>query len=335
MNDLTGIALTRSKSWLASLPEVPRPPTLVTTDPDSARLFAEGQSAGVVLKPALGSGGRGHGYSDPARVPRAMVDVTRAQAGPVVAVQGYLPEAENGEKRVFWVDGRIVGGYLRKRAPGAFHHNLQRGGLPEPTAITEVDRAICSAIGPHLRRNGIVIAGLDIIGGTRGNTFLTPAASTTPRPSGNKSYAFTAAQTLQLITGSGTHLRSSTREQRRTDKDDGASALGTLTRKQVQDAIRRGNSLVGADLRGVDLNGISFDNVDLTRAKLADTNLTRCSFNGANLTHASMWHANLKDACLDQATLEGTDLDFANLDGCTVKAAREEGHLPAESDFDG
>ena len=101
---------------------------------------------------------------------------------------------------------------------------------------------------------------------------------------------------------------------RRTDKDDYSSALGTLTRKQVQDAIRRGNSLVGADLRG--------DNVDLTRAKLADTNLSRCSFNGANLTHASMWHANLKDACLDQATLEGTDLDFANLDGCTVKGAR-------------
>ena len=109
---------------------------------------------------------------------------------------------------------------------------------------------------------------------------------------------------------------------RRTDKDDYSSALGTLTRKQVQDAIRRGNSLVGADLRGVDPNGISFDNVDLTRAKLADTNLTRCSFNGANLTHASMWHANLKDACLDEATLEGTDFDFANLDGCTVKGAR-------------
>ena len=109
---------------------------------------------------------------------------------------------------------------------------------------------------------------------------------------------------------------------RRTDKDDYSSALGTLTRKQVQDAIRRGTSLVGADLRGVDLNGISFDNVDLTRAKLADTNLSRCTFHGANLSHASFWHANLKDASLDQATLEGTDFDFANLDGCTVKGAR-------------
>lgn len=202
VNDPTGIALTRSKSWLASLPEVPRPATLVTSDPESARLFAEGQPEGVVLKPALGSGGRGVTMvKDPARVPRALVDVSRAQAGPVV-VQGYLREAEYGEKRVFWVNGRIVGSYLRKRAPGAFHHNLQRGGIPEPTAITEVDRAICSAIGPHLRQNGIVIAGLDIIGGAlvECNT-LNPGGIHYAEAFREQDAPSIAAQTLQLITG--------------------------------------------------------------------------------------------------------------------------------------
>jgi glutathione synthase len=165
VNDPTGIARTRSKSWLASLTDVPSPPTLITSDPQSARSFAEGQANGVVLKPALGSGGRGvQMVKNPRDVSRAMADAARAAAGPVV-VQGYLTEADAGEKRVFWVDGQIVGGYLRKRAPGAFHHNLQRGGLPERVDITETDRAICNAIAPHLRRNGIVLAGLDIIGG--------------------------------------------------------------------------------------------------------------------------------------------------------------------------
>ena len=87
----------------------------------------------------------------------------RGQPGPTV-VQGYLPEADDGEKRIFWVDGHIVGGYLRKRAPGAFHHNLQRGGQPEATEISESDKKICDAIAPHLKRNGVAIAGLDIIG---------------------------------------------------------------------------------------------------------------------------------------------------------------------------
>ena len=59
VNDPIGIARTRSKTWLAALTNVPRPPTLITSDGDSARLFAEGQSHGVVVKPAMGSGGRG------------------------------------------------------------------------------------------------------------------------------------------------------------------------------------------------------------------------------------------------------------------------------------
>ena len=75
---------------------------------------------------------------------------------------------------------------------------------------------------------------------------------------------------------------------RRSDQDDYSTAMGTLTRKQVQDAIRRGNSLSGVDLRGVDLNGISFNNTDLSSAKLAEANLTRCTFAGADLSNASL-----------------------------------------------
>jgi len=117
-------------------------------------------------------------------------------------VQGYLPAADEGEKRVFWVNGKIVGGYLRQRAPGAFHHNLQRGGQPVATAITEVDRAICSAIGPHLRRNGIVLAGLDIIGGAliECNT-LNPGGIHYAESFCSKDDTSIAAHALQLITG--------------------------------------------------------------------------------------------------------------------------------------
>ena len=202
VNDPTGIARTRSKTWIASLREVPRPPTLVTSDPDSARLFAEGQPEGVVLKPALGSGGRGvQRLRDPSRIAGAMRDLTRAQPGPVV-VQGYLPAADEGEKRIFWVNGKIVGGYLRKRAPGAFHHNLQRGGMPEPVDVTEVDQAICHALAPHLVRNGIVLAGLDIIGGAliECNT-LNPGGIHYAESFCAEDEPSIAAHAVQLITG--------------------------------------------------------------------------------------------------------------------------------------
>lgn len=203
VNDPTGIARTRSKTWLASLSDVPSPPTLVTSDPTSARMFAENHPGGVVVKPALGSGGRGvMMIRQASRVPAAVLDVARAQPGPVV-VQAYLARADEGEKRIFWVNGQIVGAYLRKRAPGAFHHNLQRGGQPEPTDITAMDRALCAAITPHLTRNGIVLAGLDIIGDTliECNT-LNPGGIHYAETFRGRDADSIAALTLQLITRS-------------------------------------------------------------------------------------------------------------------------------------
>ncbi|MGB0639324.1 MAG: hypothetical protein ACPGTU_08330 [Myxococcota bacterium] len=164
INDPAGVARTRSKAWLATLRDVPKPLTLVTTDPASATLFAENQPDGVVIKPSLGSGGRGvRLVLNPRKVERTFCEVRRQVPGPVV-IQSYLPEADHGEKRVFWVDGEIVGTYLRTRAPGVLQHNVQQGGTPVAAELSESDIAICEAIGPHLKRNGIVIAGLDIIG---------------------------------------------------------------------------------------------------------------------------------------------------------------------------
>jgi glutathione synthase len=79
-------------------------------------------------------------------------------------IQRYLPEAEQGEKRLVWVDGDVLGGYLRRRAEGEFRHNLKRGGVAEATDITDQDRAIAARVSDALRRAGIRIAGLDVIG---------------------------------------------------------------------------------------------------------------------------------------------------------------------------
>ena len=166
-NDPTGIVRTRSKAWLPTLPDIPTPKTLVTRDLASARLFAENLGADVVLKPVIGSGGHGvrrvkQGHRR--GLEQAFGALQRHHATPVV-VQAYSPAASLGEKRVFCVDGKIVGAYLRERAPGAFLHNLQQGGTPTACHVSDADQRIVDAIGPHLARNGIRITGLDIIGG--------------------------------------------------------------------------------------------------------------------------------------------------------------------------
>ncbi len=168
VNDPAGMALTRSKAWLATLAGVPRPRTVVTRSLQGVRMFAAELDGPVVIKPAMGSGGRA--VSLVPRGQRAALQAAWRQAtatgdGMVVA-QEYLPAAESGEKRLVWMDGEILGAYLRQRGAGEFRHNLRQGGQPIATTIDDTDRRIARVLRPHLERNGIRIAGLDIIGGT-------------------------------------------------------------------------------------------------------------------------------------------------------------------------
>jgi len=97
-------------------------------------------------------------------VETAVAQILQQGDGYVVA-QAYLPEASEGEKRLLWVGGRLLGAYRRMRAPGEFRHNLKHGAKPEACELTESDFAIEQAIRPHLRRTGVWFAGLDVIGG--------------------------------------------------------------------------------------------------------------------------------------------------------------------------
>lgn len=167
VNDPTGMARTHTKSWLAALPDVPIPRTIVTRSRASAHLFAGNLDGDAVVKPARGSGGRdvmrvSHGQ--PQLLDAALDKMQAAHGRGAFIVQAYEPDADQGEKRLFWVDGQILCAYLRLRPDGGFHHNLRQGGRPAQCEMTESDRAISAAIGPHLLRNGIRIAGLDVIG---------------------------------------------------------------------------------------------------------------------------------------------------------------------------
>ncbi len=165
-NDPGTLMLTGHKGYLATLDGVPRPATMVTRSRATARLFAEGQAHGVVIKPARSSGGRGvslvpqprkqHGFD-------GAFDAARRLGDGYVVVQEYLPGAAAGEKRLVWLDGEVIGGYLRGRAPGDFRHNLARGGTPQACAITPQDHELVSSISPFLLRDGVWLAGLDVI----------------------------------------------------------------------------------------------------------------------------------------------------------------------------
>ena len=80
-------------------------------------------------------------------------------------VQAFLPTVSEGDKRIVLVDGEVAGAINRKPGEGEFRSNLAQGGSAEAAGLTAREEEICAAMGPELKRRGLVFVGIDVIGG--------------------------------------------------------------------------------------------------------------------------------------------------------------------------
>ena len=80
-------------------------------------------------------------------------------------VQPFIPEVSEGDKRIVLVDGEVTGAINRVPGKGEFRSNLAQGGYAEATTLTAREEEICAAMGPELKRRGLVFVGIDVIGG--------------------------------------------------------------------------------------------------------------------------------------------------------------------------
>ena len=141
------------------------PPTLVTRSVDEVRSFMARHGA-VVVKPIHGNGGKAI-----FRVPEtgdnlgALFEVFNQTWPEPHMVQPFLPEVANGDKRIVLVDGVVAGAINRRPGEGEFRSNLAVGGSAEPTELTAREEEICAAMGPELKRLGLIFVGIDVIGG--------------------------------------------------------------------------------------------------------------------------------------------------------------------------
>jgi len=142
------------------------PPTMVTADKEKLMNFLKKCGGKMILKPLEGFGGEGVLLveKDHTNTGSIIQSMTGGGRKPVVA-QKYLPVEKDGDKRIILLAGEPVGAVLRMPPKGDIRANLHSGGKAVKTTITARDREICDAVGPFLRREGLYIAGLDIIAG--------------------------------------------------------------------------------------------------------------------------------------------------------------------------
>src|SRR6185369_15088912 len=137
------------------------PPTLITSE---IRGFRD-EHKDIILKPLYGNGGAGvfRVKSDDENFGALMEMFTQFYREPVI-VQRYIPEVRKGDKRIILVDGEFAGAINRVPAAGEARSNMHVGGRPEATELSAREKAICDAIGPELKRRGLIFTGIDVIG---------------------------------------------------------------------------------------------------------------------------------------------------------------------------
>jgi glutathione synthase len=141
------------------------PRTLVTRSKDKIKQFHQ-QYHDIIIKPLDGMGGSSI-FRITEKDPNVsvIIETLTAHGTQYAMIQEYMPEIVDGDKRILIVDGEPMP-YCLARIPaqGETRGNLAAGGYGEPRPLSQSDRMIAEAIGPELKKRGLIFVGLDVIG---------------------------------------------------------------------------------------------------------------------------------------------------------------------------
>jgi glutathione synthase len=170
VNDPEGLSLAQNKLYLQGFPQAVRPLTLISKNIDEIRDFVAVQPDGVIVKPLQGSGGRNVfrvASAEDANLNQIFEAVS--EEGYLIA-QAYLPEATEGDVRLFVMNGAPLerdGTYAALRrvpAKGDLRSNMHAKGTAARAKISRDVLGVVELVRPKLIQDGMFLVGLDIVG---------------------------------------------------------------------------------------------------------------------------------------------------------------------------
>jgi glutathione synthase len=170
VNDPAGLADALNKTYFQHFPEEARPRTLITRDLEEIRSFVDELGGHAVLKPLQGSGGAGVFVVTGDESPNLNQIVETILRDGYVVAQERLPGAEEGDVRVFLMNGEPLrcdsayAAFRRVNDTGDPRSNMHVGGRAEPVEMTAEMLALAEAARPKLLADGMFLVGLDIVG---------------------------------------------------------------------------------------------------------------------------------------------------------------------------
>lgn len=139
--------------------------TVVSARADVIKAFHK-THGDVILKPLDGMGGASIFKVTADGNNLGVIIETLTEKGRRYAMaQQYLPEIKDGDKRILIIDGEPVP-YSLARIPvaGETRGNLAAGGSGRPQPLSDSDWALARKVAPELKKRGLILVGLDVIG---------------------------------------------------------------------------------------------------------------------------------------------------------------------------
>lgn len=170
LNDPAHLTDASNKTYFQHFPEEVRPLTCITLDPDEIKAFINAHDGYGVIKPLQGSGGQSVFVVTPESAGNLNQMIDAVTRDGYAIVQEYLPKAVDGDLRLLTLNGRplqVDGHYAcfrRYNDSGDARSNITAGGKIE-MAVPDADALrLAEIVGPKLMRDGMYLAGLDIVG---------------------------------------------------------------------------------------------------------------------------------------------------------------------------
>lgn len=170
VNDPGHLADAINKTYFQHFPEQVRPKTLISRNPEHIKDFISDCGDKAVLKPLQGSGGQGVffvGGNEEVNVNQIIETISRD--GYVVA-QEYLEAAEEGDVRLFVMNGEPLehngkyAAFRRVNDTSDVRSNMHAGGGAVEVKVTDEMLDLVNVVKPKLIKDGMFLVGLDIVG---------------------------------------------------------------------------------------------------------------------------------------------------------------------------
>lgn len=170
LNDPNHLTDASNKTYFQHFPEEVRPRTCITLDEKIIRDFIADHDGFGVIKPLQGSGGQSVFVVTPESEGNLNQMIEAVTRDGYAIVQEYLPKAVDGDLRMLMLNGRplrVDGTYAcirRYNDSGDARSNISAGGKSELVTPDDDALRLAEIVGPKLIRDGMYLAGLDIVG---------------------------------------------------------------------------------------------------------------------------------------------------------------------------